>query len=77
MTANEANSEMNADGIGFWTRFFRKLLPADQQALVGTLVVFATIVILGWIGVNEPRRMEQYDAQYTGRSIQRGAVLFD
>lgn len=77
MTANEANSEVNADGIGFWTRFFRKLLPADQQALVGTLVMFATIVILGWIGVNEPRRMAQYDAQYTGRSIQRGAVLFD
>jgi cytochrome c2 len=77
MTANEANSEMTADGIGFWTRFFRKLLPADQQALVGTLVMFATIVILGWIGVNEPRRMAQYDAQYTGRSIQRGAALFD
>ncbi len=65
------------DAGGFWRRIFMRNLPAEQRALLGTLSFFAIIVIVGWVGVNEPRRMAEFDSQYQARSIQRGAVLFD
>lgn len=52
------------------------MFPTDQQALIGTLVFFAIIVITGWLGVNESTRMEAFTAGYDARSIQRGAGLF-
>jgi len=51
-------------------------MPAEQQALIGTLMFFAIIVITGWIAVNEQSRMAEFDQQYNARSTQRGAALF-
>ncbi len=71
------NADVQAPhGEGFWTRLFRRNLPNEQRALLGTLAFFAMIVLAGWVGVNEPSRMAMYDRQFKARSIQRGAGLF-
>lgn len=60
----------------FWKRIFTRTLPSESRALFGTLAFLVTLVAGIYIGVNEQRRMETYDAQYNARSIQRGAGLF-
>jgi len=35
------------------------------------------MVIIGWVGINEPGRMTTFQDQYAGRSIERGAYLFN
>lgn len=56
---------------------FTDMLPLEQRQLLGTLVFFAIILIAGWVGVNEPERMQTFTAQYEGRSIERGAAIFN
>jgi mono/diheme cytochrome c family protein len=34
------------------------------------------MVLIGWIAINEPGRMQAFEEQYLGRSIERGAALF-
>ena len=63
-------------GKTLFQRLFTELLPIEQRALMGTLVFIAIILAVGWVALNEPRRMDIYTAQYEGRSIQRGASIF-
>ena len=51
-------------------------LPIEQRTLLGTLLFFAIILIVGFAAINEPARMGTFTAQYEGRSIARGAVIF-
>lgn len=70
----------NADVVereGFLKRIFTGMLALEQRQLVGTLGFFAIFLIVGWVGVNEGQRMQTFTAQYDGRSIERGAVLFN
>lgn len=60
----------------FFESLVKDMMPLQQRQLLGTLLVFATLVVVGWVGINEPRRMQTYTAQYDGRSIERGAVLY-
>jgi mono/diheme cytochrome c family protein len=66
-----------AAGGGRRARFFADTLPIEQRTLLGTLVFFAIILIVGWTAINESQRMQTFTKQYEGRSIARGAVIFD
>lgn len=68
--------EVERQRSNFFQSLFLDLMPLQQRQLIGTLAFFGIILVVGWIGVNEPRRMEMFTAQYEGRSIERGAVLF-
>ncbi len=57
--------------------FFVDTMSLEQRQLFGTLIFFAIILVAGWVGVNEPRRMQTFTTQYEGRSIERGAVIFN
>ncbi len=59
-----------------WKKFFTERLPIDQRGLIGTVVFFIIILIMGWVGVNEPARMTAFDTQYEARSMMRGAALY-
>lgn len=72
----EEFSEIQGAAKGPVQAFFTELLPLDQRGLIGTLIFFAIILMLGWIGVNEPRRMSTFETQYEARAVMRGAVLF-
>ncbi len=57
-------------------RFFRETLSTDQRTLLGTVIIFAIILAVVWVGINEQTRMETFAKQYEARSIQRGASVF-
>jgi mono/diheme cytochrome c family protein len=48
----------------------------EHRILVGTLAFLATMLITGWIAINENARMAAFTQQYEARSIERGAALF-
>lgn len=49
----------------------------ENRILVGIVCFVGIMVIIGWIGLNEPARMSAFSEQYAGRSIERGAYLFN
>ncbi len=68
--------ETPAQSEGLFKKLFKHTLPIEQRALLGTLVFFAVILVTGWVGLNESHRMKTFTAEYNGRSIERGAVIF-
>jgi len=60
----------------FFKSLFLDMMPIQQRQIIGTLAFFGIILVVGWVGINEPQRMDTFTAQYEGRSIERGAVLF-
>jgi mono/diheme cytochrome c family protein len=48
----------------------------EQRILVGTVAFLVTLVLVGWIAINEGGRMAAFDKQFLGRSIESGAMLF-
>jgi mono/diheme cytochrome c family protein len=48
----------------------------ENRILVGTVAFLATLVLVGWIAINEGGRMSAFDRQFTARAIERGAALF-
>jgi mono/diheme cytochrome c family protein len=48
----------------------------EQRILVGTVAFLATLVLVGWLAINEGGRMAAFDRQFTARSIERGAAIF-
>ncbi len=49
----------------------------ENRILVGIASFVGIMVIIGWIGINEPARMATFQDQYHGRSVERGAYLFN
>ncbi|MFZ4814581.1 MAG: c-type cytochrome, partial [Phototrophicaceae bacterium] len=49
----------------------------ENRVLVGIACFVATMVIVGWVAINEPARLATFQDQYEGRSIERGAWLFN
>ncbi len=60
----------------WFQRLMTEQFSAEQRALYGTLIFFATIMAVGWVMLNEPARLDAYTDQFDGRSIQRGALLY-
>lgn len=59
-----------------WQRFWLNQLSTEVQIILTIVFVWATILLVGWIGLNEQGRMEAYTAAYEGRSIENGAAIF-
>lgn len=49
----------------------------ENRILVGIAAFVGTMVIVGWIAINEEARMAAFTDQFEGRSIERGAYLFN
>lgn len=48
----------------------------ENRILIGIVAFVATLVLVGWIAINEGGRMATFDRQFTARAIERGAALF-
>jgi len=48
----------------------------EQRIIVGTVAFLATLVLVGWIAINEGGRMAAFDREFTARAIERGAATF-
>lgn len=48
----------------------------EHRILVGMLAFLGTMLITGWIAINENARMASFTEQYEARAIERGAALF-
>ena len=46
----------------------------EHRIIVGTVAFLATLVLVGWIAINEGGRMAAFDKEFTARSIERGAM---
>lgn len=73
---DQETQEPEEKRLNWFQRLMTKQFSAEQRALYGTLVFFATIMAVGWVMLNEPARLDAYTDQFDGRSIQRGALLY-
>lgn len=48
----------------------------ENRILIGTIAFLGIMVLVGWVAINEQGRMQAFDQQHLGRSIERGAELF-
>jgi hypothetical protein len=48
----------------------------QNRVLWGTASFVGMLLLVGWISVSEPARMDVFTQQYHGRSIENGALLF-
>jgi len=48
----------------------------QQRVLLGVSMFVGMLLLVGWVAVNEPGRMEAFTNQYQGRSIEAGAAIF-
>lgn len=48
----------------------------DNRILFGISTFVVTMVLLGWVAINERPRMAAFEEQFSGRSIENGAALF-
>ena len=48
----------------------------DNRILFGITTFVVTMVLLGWVAINERPRMTAFEEQFSGRSIENGALLF-
>ncbi len=46
------------------------------RVVLGSILVAATMMIVAFVILNEPARMADFEAGYTGRSIEAGAAIF-
>lgn len=49
----------------------------EHRIIVGALAFLGTMILVGWIAINEGGRMAAFERQYLARSIERGAALFN
>ena len=55
----------------------RLIIESTEGRITLGIVMFVAIMILvGWVAINEPARMAEFEQQHTARSIERGAELF-
>jgi len=48
----------------------------ENRILIGIVMFLGIMVLIGWIAINETGRMQAFEAQFLGRSIERGAETF-
>lgn len=49
----------------------------SARVVVGTIFIVATAILLAYVAVNEPARMENFTAAYNARQVEAGAALFE
>lgn len=48
----------------------------QTKIIIGTIAFMLTMIILGFVALREPARMETFTDAYQGRSVERGAMAF-
>jgi mono/diheme cytochrome c family protein len=48
----------------------------ENRILVGLIMILASMVLIGWVGINEDGRMRAFTEQHLARSIEHGNALF-
>lgn len=48
----------------------------ENRILVGIVMFLGTMLLVGWVAINENARMASFERQFNARSIERGAALF-
>lgn len=48
----------------------------ENRILVGIIMFVGTMVLVGWVAINENARMSSFDRHFQARSIERGALLY-
>ncbi len=48
-----------------------------MRILIGTVAFLGILVLVGWVAINEGGRMAAFDQEFTARSIEDGAMLFN
>lgn len=48
----------------------------ENRILVGIIMFVGTMVLVGWVAINENARMSSFDRHFQARSIERGGLLF-
>lgn len=48
----------------------------EGRILAGIAMFVGTMILIGWVSINEEARMQSFVQQHTGRAIERGAELF-
>jgi len=48
----------------------------EGRILLGITMFVSTMILIGWVAINEPARMASFERQHLGRSIELGAELF-
>ena len=51
-------------------------IPIQNRILLGVTFFVGIMLLIGWITINEPGRMQVFTDQYHGRSIENGAAIF-
>jgi len=51
-------------------------IPIQNRILLGVTFFVGIMLLVGWITINEPGRMQVFTDQYHGRSIENGAAIF-
>jgi hypothetical protein len=65
--------------MDFFARFLNgKMLfeRLETRIMIGITMFVATMVLVGWVAINEGARMAAFDRQFAARSIERGAAMF-
>jgi hypothetical protein len=48
----------------------------QTKIIIGTIAFMLTMIILGFVALNEPARLDAFSAAYEARSIENGAEIF-
>ena len=48
----------------------------QNRIVIGVTFFVGILLLIGWIAINEPGRMDVFTSQYSGRSIENGAAIF-
>ncbi len=65
--------------MGFFSRLLNGQMIFERmetRILVGIVMFVATMILIGWVAINEGARMAAFDRQFAARSIERGAAMF-
>lgn len=48
----------------------------QTKIIIGTIAFMLTMIIFGFVALNEPARLEAFSSAYEGRSVENGAEIF-
>ncbi len=49
----------------------------ENRIIIGIACITASIILVGWIAINENARMEEFTERSQGRAVEQGAILFE
>ena len=49
----------------------------DQKVILGTVFFLGILLLVGWVAIKEESRISEFETQFTSRSLERGATIFE